>query len=209
MTFAFTAEPGKPLIPGVSQLTIGIHYNYSVYGHTLLISQEQPTGDDVLALDKGDAAFALLVRDNIVFMLTKLGDRPWNASHYNWWINPPFLRSDPLTDLTSIDKSIALHACLAAADTGLVAAARTFCLSPDLSRALLQAVANQVRLGVDPWHQLEVARELLEQSPDLSCLLKDVVCVQFRQPDGHEFVQAPDQGCRPNPRGHRCASATQ
>jgi hypothetical protein len=140
-----------------------------------------PAGEDIRALNQGDASFALLVRENIVFMLAKIGRRPWAASHYNWWINPPFLRPDPLVDLQTEDIGIALQTCLADACTGMVAATRTFGLSSDFSRVLLKTVAKQMQRGLDPWHQLEVATELLERSPDLSLLLKEAVCLQFCQ----------------------------
>jgi hypothetical protein len=140
-----------------------------------------PAGEDIRALNQGDASFALLVRDNIVFMLAKMGRRPWTASHYNWWINPPFLRPDPFVHLQAEDTGIALQTCLADACTGMVAATRTFGLSSDFGRVLLKTVANQMLQGLDPWHQLEVATELLERSPDLSLLLKEAVCLQFCQ----------------------------
>ncbi|MGD8562066.1 MAG: hypothetical protein PVG03_06010 [Desulfarculaceae bacterium] len=140
-----------------------------------------PTGEDIHALSQGDASFALLVRENIIFLLAKMGRRSWTVSHYNWWINPPFLRPDPLVHLQAEDTGIALQTCLADACTGMVAATRTFGLSSDFGRVLLKTVAKQMLQGLDPWHQLEVATELLERSPDLSLLLKEAVCLQFCQ----------------------------
>ena len=186
MNFTWTLEPGQPLFAGVSRLTEGVHYNYSVCGHTLLLSLAHPTSRDIRAIKQGEAAFALLVRENIVFLLVKIGARPWAASQYNWWINPPFLRPDPQTGLQSCEAGITLPTCLADANTGLVAAARNLYLSPDLGRTLLETVARQARLGLDPWRQLEVAQELLERSPDLSPLLKEAVCLHFfptQEPD--------------------------
>ncbi len=179
MDLIWNMEPGQPLFDGVSRLTEGVHYNYSVCGHTLLLSLAGPTGRDVLAIEQGEAAFALLVREDIVFLLVKIGGRPWTATHYNWWINPPFLRPDVQTDLQPCEAGIVLQTCLADARTGLVAAARNFYLSSDFGQTLLETVARQVMRGLDPWRQLTLAQKILERSPDLSPLLKEAVCLHF------------------------------
>lgn len=171
------------MIAGVSRLREGAHYNYSTLGHTLLVATVHPPSEDIRMLEFGDASFALVIRDGIVFMLAKLGDRPWCASHYNWWINPPFLRPEPLNDLQNIEAGISLQTCLADASTGLVVAARSFNLSSDFGRTLLETVVTQIRFGLDPWHQLEVAEQLLNRSPDLDWLLGEAVCLQLCQPE--------------------------
>jgi hypothetical protein len=183
---ALNMIPGQPLLAGVYGLTEGIHYNYSTYGHTLVISLAQPAREDIHAINHNDAAFALVVRDDIVFMLAKIGHRPWSASHYNWWINPPHLRPDPLTDLQATDPAIALQTCLTDVSTGLVAAARTFMLSREFGKSLLKAAADQIRKGLDAWHQLGVAREILGRSPDQAWMLEEAACVEFCQADGKE-----------------------
>ena len=193
MDLIWNMEPGQSLFAGVSRLTEGVHYNYSVCGHTLLLSLAGPTGRDIHAIKQGEAAFALLVRENIVFLLVKIGGRPWTATHYNWWINPPFLRPEVQADLESCEAGITLQTCLADARTGLVAATRNFYLSADFGRTLLETVARQVRLGLDPWRQLTLAQKILEQAPDVSPLLKEAVCLHFFP------TQEPEAGVGPTP----------
>lgn len=180
---ALNMVPGQPLLDGVYGLTEGIHYNYSTYGHTLVVSLARPGKEDIRAVNHGDNAFALVVRENIVFLLAKIGGRAWKASHYNWWLNPPHLRPDTFADLHTGNNALALQTCLADARTGLVAAVRTFKLSTDFGKALLETVAGQIRNGLDPWRQLGVARELLDRSPDQDWMLDEAVCVQLYQAD--------------------------
>ncbi|MFH0824283.1 MAG: hypothetical protein V2B18_16135 [Pseudomonadota bacterium] len=46
--------------------------------------------------------FALSATDEAIFFLLRFGDDPWHAADYNWWINPPVMRPDPLADLAGL-----------------------------------------------------------------------------------------------------------
>ncbi len=206
LLFAWDIQSGQPLIPGVKRLTAGSHYNYTCHGHTLIVSAAKMRSTEIDQFEAGEVDFALFVHERIVFMLACVGSRPWFASHYNWWINPPHLRPDPVNDLQTKSTAIKLHVCLADARTGIVASINEFALSPDFGGALLEAVAGQVRHGLDPWRHLALAKSVLSRSTDLGWMLKEALCVQFRKADAKRTSQANGEvGLRPPP-GRHCAS---
>jgi hypothetical protein len=198
LLYAWEIKPGHPLLPGVGRLIPGSHYNYTTHGHTLIISAAKLKTTEIDQFDRGEVAFALFVHERIVFMLTCVGARPWIASHYNWWINPPHLRPDPVADLQAKSTAITLHACLADARTGIASAVHDYELSPDFGGALLEAVAGQVRHGLDPWRHLVVAKSVLSRSPDLGWMLKQALCVQFCQAEpGRSSLTNGEVGLKP------------
>lgn len=167
---------GKPLAPGVRDYEEGIHYNYTIGGHTLIMVKKEPSRVLIESVQGGQTAFALLSREDVIFVLVKFGRLPWEIAHYNWWINAPAMRPDPWSDLERHNGGLVAHVCLVNASNGLVAALRLVTLPAEFTHVFLQMVQSQMAPPFDPWRYLEVVERTFQQVPNRSDLLKEAVC---------------------------------
>jgi hypothetical protein len=168
---------GLPLVPKLRGYQEGVHYNYTPGGHTLTISMKEPTSPDVEAVRRGQASFALICREEAIFILSRFGHLPWKVSHYNWWINPPVMRPDPWADMERLNGGVATSVCLVNASDGVVAALRVVTLSHELSRLLLELVQVQARPPFDPWRYLDVVEQTCAESLKPERLLRETLCM--------------------------------
>lgn len=168
---------GMPLVGGVLGYQEGVHYNYTVSGHTLTMAVTDPSPAQVRAVQYGAAWFALAKRDNAIFVLSRFGDLPWTVTAYNWWINAPVMRPDPWDDLAELRGGFSAGVCLVDAGNGLVAALRSVTLSEELSHLFMGMVQEQMRPPFDPWHYLDVVNQTLSKNGDPKALVKDAACM--------------------------------
>ena len=168
---------GMPLVRGVLSLREGIHYNYTVSGHTLIMAVADPDPDAIRAVQRGQAWFGLCRKENAIFILSRFGDLPWTATAYNWWINAPIMRPDPWDDMALLRDGLSAGVCLVNSGTGLVEAIRRVNLSQELGLMLMGMVQDQMKPPFDPWEYLDIVTKTLEENPDAKTLVKDAVCV--------------------------------
>jgi hypothetical protein len=168
---------GLPLVPGVEGYEEGVHYNYTPGGHDLRVSIKEPGPSEVQAVQRGPAVFALASREDALFILSRFGDLPWRAAHYNWWINPPVLRPDPWADMDRLAGGFQASVCLVDASTGILEALRTVRLSLELSRLFIRMVQVQMAPPFDPWRYLEIVEQTRREDFNAGNLLKEAVCM--------------------------------
>ncbi len=179
-------QTGKRFIKGISQLTQGTHYNYTAGGHRLIKCRLRPPAAEVTALHLGEVTFGLYVENVVLFFLCRIGSGPWTASHYNWWLNPPPMRPDPLAELGAGDRCMLLFFELVDAADGCVAAEKLFAISPEPAAMLRRCVAEQIEAILDPFHHLDIAGRVLGRHPDLSWMAAEarwLECPHYAEKD--------------------------
>lgn len=167
---------GDPLQLGVTGFEEGTHYNYTMGGHSLVLSVKDPSPSEIAAVKVGDAVFGLTTREEAIFLICRFGRLPWRIAHYNWWINPLLARPDASSDARVI-RDITLATVLVNASNGIVCALRSVRLSPEFSFLLLSAVEAQMKPRFDPWRYLDVVKEALDEHPTGNTLLREASCM--------------------------------
>lgn len=168
---------GMQFIPGVTTFREETTYDYTQGGHTLTLCVSNPGREDVFAVQKREAAFGLMVREETLFVLAKFGWLPWSASYYNWWINAPILRPDPWSDLNTLYGGISLSVCLVNASGGILQALRRLTLSNEFSRAFLEMVSTQAEQPFDPWRHAEIVEAVMDDVSAGRDIMKEVFCL--------------------------------
>ena len=168
---------GELLIDGVTRLTPGAYYNYNNEGHFMIKSVENPSHREISSIGEGRALFGLILRESAIILLANFNCREWTAAHYNWWINPPVHRPDPVGDLVRLHEGLMLHVLLADASTGVIEVSQDFPLPSRFGRILLKRVAWQASAVFDPYRHLEVFNQTLTCYPALGELLAEAACV--------------------------------
>jgi len=168
---------GEPLHLGITGFKVGVHYNYTPAGHTLTLSRNDPSRSEIEAVQQGQGVFALILQDEALFFLARFGDSRWQLAHYNWWINPPVMRPDPMEDLARLNDGLSVNACLVNAANGLVSALRTFRLSHEFGCSLFGCVELQSRQVFDPWHYLDLVETAGSKYLDGDGVLENALCV--------------------------------
>jgi hypothetical protein len=167
----------EPFQPGVTKFEEGVHYNYTPGGHTLILSRRNPSLAEIYDVRKGPSLFALGLEQEVLVFMAKFGDWPWQVAHYNWWINPPIMRPDPMDDLHRCNGGLALNVCLVNASNGLVEALRAVRLSQDFGCFLLEAVELQTRHPFDPMHYLGVVEKASAEFHDDKRVVENAICL--------------------------------
>lgn len=168
---------GLPLQQGATDFEEGVHYNYTPGGHMLTLSRKNPGRSEIHDVQRAQSTFALRIANEALFLLARFGDCPWRVAHYNWWINPPIMRPDPLTDLQSLDGGVSVSVCLVNASDGIVEALRAVRLPYRFSYLLVENVELQSRHRFDPYDYLATVEDAKRKYPDGSSMVADAICV--------------------------------
>lgn len=177
---------GEPFHPGVTGFAEGTHYNYNPFGHTLTLSIQHPSESEIEEIRERRPSFALIDSGAALFVLTRFSDLTWRAAAYNWWINPPAMRPDPIYDLEALNGGISIKACLVDASTGLVEVLRAVRLSHEFGSALLRIVESQTRKAFNVWEYLEKVRETSLKSWEEQRVIADALCLCVADPELQE-----------------------
>lgn len=167
----------EPFHPGVTGFEEGVHYNYTPGGHTLILSRRNLNLSEIYDVRKGLSTFALGLEQEALFFVAKFGDWPWQVAHYNWWINPPIMRPDPMDDLHRLHGGLSLNVCLVNATNGLVEALRAIVLAHEFSRSLLEGVELQTKHPLDPMHYLGIVEKARGKFHDDRRVAENAICV--------------------------------
>jgi hypothetical protein len=168
-------RPGRLLFPGMTHLIQGAHYQFTTLGHRLILSIERPSPAQIAAVETRAGLFGLFVCDEVFLLLAQFGDGPCLAAHYNWWFNSPDIRPNPFTALADAEPQIELQVLLVNASSGVIEAARKYRLTTELTRLLLERVANQIDSEFDPWRHLKIVADVLQQYPNRRDMLLNAV----------------------------------
>jgi hypothetical protein len=142
-------EVGKPCVPGRTSIEPRVEYSFRRGQHELLLCLSQLSEDEVVAVREGKAEFGLLIYGLVIFLLYRFGEAiAWSDAPYSWHRVPPEQRQLPETPTTAEIRAW-LSVALVDADRNVVRALRRGILSPDFTRALHAAIADQ---AAGPWN---------------------------------------------------------
>lgn len=141
-------EIGKLYSPGRTEFPEGTEYNFSDAGHELRLFISSPERTEIDAVRKGRVQVGLLVEGPIIFLLFKLGSMLWSDAPFSWWIVPEARRSQPQP--ISDGQGALLQIVLIDAATGIVKALRSVALDTEFSRALHDAIIQQMQQPIAP-----------------------------------------------------------
>lgn len=170
-------KAGLPLSKDAANFPEGLHFNYTYCGHSLIWAVDDPSAHQIAEIQGADGAFGLFVHKTTLCLLVKFGDLPWQAAHYNWWINPPIMRPEPGKDLRSLSGGISLGACLVDAATGIVRALRSMTMPRDFGRILLQNVRTQAVPPFDPWGHTALIENINRAYPSAADMMREAICM--------------------------------
>jgi hypothetical protein len=136
-------QVGKPYIVDLPSIAPRAEYHYRVGCHELLLCFCHPTEDEIAAVRSGDSEFALLIYGLVIFFLYRFEKAiSWSEAPYSWHLVPPDQRQPPPTLETTGMRAL-VSVVLVDADHNIVRALRTIALSPEFTRALHVAIAEQ------------------------------------------------------------------
>jgi hypothetical protein len=148
---------GAPYSPGVTRYPEVAQYNYRQGQHELVLFLERPSNPEQEAVRKGEAEFALYVDGPAIVLAYRFGSAvPWSDATYSWHLVPAEQRDLPSADIEASVRAT-IQVVLVDARTGIVRGLRLLSLSPEVTRALHQAIRDQ---SLRPWDQAEYDLEL-------------------------------------------------
>ena len=142
-------EVGKSYVPGRKSIEPRVEYSFRRGEHELLLCFSTLREDEIDAVRDGQAEFGLLIYGLVIFLLYRFAEAiAWGDAPYSWHRVPPKQRQLP-----EISKKAGIRAVLSVvlvdADRNVVRALRRGMLSPDFTRALNAAIADQ---ATAPWN---------------------------------------------------------
>ncbi len=138
---------GEPFQRGRRGWPRGTQYHYAAHGHELTVFQPGLDDETVQDVKRGQAEFALVVREPILLLAYRFGDAGvWADTPYCWHMHPPHTRLIP-PDETSNESRALLWITLVGADDGIIHAQRGVTLAPDFTRVLHDALRRQAHGG--------------------------------------------------------------
>lgn len=141
----------------------------------------QPSRHEVEAVRKGKSEFALYDRDGLVVLLYHFdGHRAtvqWSDASYQWHLVPLDRRvPPPPAEVLTAETRVKLYITLVNAQDGLIEALRIQSLSPELTRAIFDAIRRQMDI---PWNGRPVYDQaiaaLYRKYPDSATMLVDSI----------------------------------
>jgi hypothetical protein len=136
-------EVGKPYHPNVSTWPEGGEYNFRAGQHELLLRFGNLKPEEIRDVAEAVCEFALTVEQGIIFLLYRFGRAiDWSDAPYAWRLVPENQRQLPAPEATGQTRAL-LNVILIEATTGIVRAIRAVTFSPEMTRALHQAIREQ------------------------------------------------------------------
>jgi hypothetical protein len=132
---------GELYIPGRTSWPEAGEFNYRGGEHELRLFWPNPSPEEVGAVAKGPAQFALFVDGTQIIFLYRFGTQPWSDAPYTWHRVAPAERVEPA--LLSADERVLLSVILVDAATGLIHVLRAVSLSHEFSRRLHDEIRQQ------------------------------------------------------------------
>ena len=143
-------EVGKPYHPGRRRWPEGSDYNFRNGGHELRLFVGGATLPEVEAVRSGPVQFGFFAEPEGLFLITRFGTRMSFDCSYNWHrVSENDRTLPPPTEETSPELRALLTILLIEATNGVVLAIRTVTFSPEFTRALHRAIADQVAAPYD------------------------------------------------------------
>jgi hypothetical protein len=143
-------EVGKPYEPTRRRWPEGADYNWRSGGHELRLFLGGATLPEVAAVQAGPVEFGFFAEPEGLFLITRFGTRLSFDCSYNWHrVSADDRTLPPPSEETSPELRALITSILIEATNGLVLALRGVTFSPEFTRALHRAIADQVGAPYD------------------------------------------------------------
>jgi hypothetical protein len=152
---------GQPYAPGRRSWPEGADYHFRAGEHELRVFLVRPTPKEVAAVESGPVEFGMFAEPEGLFLVSRFGrfgSLSFDTS-YQWHrVDPDERVPPPPHEETSPALRALLSIIFVDASTGLVRALRAVTYSPEFSRAIHRAIADQAAtpfdaLAHDRWAQ--------------------------------------------------------
>ncbi|MFO0889207.1 MAG: hypothetical protein U0790_08715 [Isosphaeraceae bacterium] len=144
-TVAPAYRVGEPLRGGLHHWPEGAQYHYGANGHELIIFRSDPDEQAIQGVRRGDAEFALIVRESILLLAFRFGGSgDWSDAPYCWHTQPAWARLTPPSEVSEESRAL-LWVTLVGARDGIIHAQRGLTLAPEFTRALQSAIRRQAQ----------------------------------------------------------------
>jgi hypothetical protein len=152
-------EVGKLYNPNKQRWLEASQYSFRGGQHELVLFFSNPTPQEVEAVRRGTAEFALDVELPLIVLCYRFCDGiPWSDAPYTYHVLSEHERGlPPETDGSTIRALLLVF--LVDAETGILLAMRQVTLSPEFTTRLHEAIREQALL---PWDRAEYDRALAE-----------------------------------------------
>jgi hypothetical protein len=152
MSTLHALEVGKPYDPRLRSWSEGADYNFRSGAHELRIFLARPTRSEVEAIRSGPVDFGFFTEPMGLFLITQFGSRLSFDCSYHWQ-RMAEVTGDRMLPPPSEETSPALRALVAIilveATSGVVLVLRAVTFSPEFTRAIHRAIADQVGAPYD------------------------------------------------------------
>jgi hypothetical protein len=146
----YAIEVGKPYHPARRSWRDGSDYTYRSAGHELRVFLRDAARAEVVAVQSGPVEFGFFAEPEGLFLITRFGSKLSFDCSYNWHrVSAEGRTLPPPTEKTSPELRARMTIILVEATTGMVLALRTVKFSPEFTRALHRAIADQVAAPYD------------------------------------------------------------
>jgi hypothetical protein len=126
-------------------------YDYCCGDHELILTAPRVTAAQAGAVESGEAQFALIVEEPVIILCSRFGEEvPWTAAPVCWHSLPSEARRLPPSAGSPDEVRALLHVTLEEGLTGRRRAERNLTLWLDFTRALNEAIRDQVQSAPDP-----------------------------------------------------------
>jgi hypothetical protein len=141
---------GQPYMPERRSWPEAADYNFRSGQHELQLFLSGPTPGEVAAIQAGPVEFGMSVEPEGLFVVTRFGRTLAFDSSYQWHrVDPAERVPPPPHEETSPALRAVLAIVLVDASTGIVRALRAVSYSPEFTRALHRAIADQAAAPFD------------------------------------------------------------
>jgi hypothetical protein len=147
-------------------------FDYTAGGCHLLLSYKHPTTKEKNAFS-GPVQFALLYKYDLLFLLFKFGDMPWQDAPYSYWLVPEDIRPDPEEDMNKSGNRLLVSCFFINSATGILEEMRALTFSPDFTTRFLECVEEQAQNPMTVKEQSLAVARINNQYPTPKSMVKD------------------------------------
>jgi len=150
---------------------IDARYSYRLGVHELTLIRRGIVPDGVTAVARGEAEFALLVDDPLVWLCYRFGaEIPWGAALYEGGAVARGRHELPPEGGPAEGRAL-LHVRLVVTDDGVPCATRNVDLRLDFTRALHAAIREQARCPIDPHERKRALHHFHQRFPSVEAMV--------------------------------------
>jgi hypothetical protein len=116
--------------------------------HEFRLFWSEPSEAELAAAQRGLIELKLLVEEEVIFIVYRIGDQPWSDCTFSWWLVPEAERAMPNPEPGAEERAL-MHFLLIDGSTGIIRVLRSFTMSPRFTAALGKAIREQAARPFD------------------------------------------------------------